>query len=91
VQGGPGGRAGAQKGMTVKQRLDQHDRQIAAIRKLMTVGMRMLNRVELQIDQNQKQIRDLIAAQRRTDATLRQFLDGMKRGNGHAKTKLDVQ
>jgi len=78
--------------MTLKQRVDQHDREIAAIRKLMLTGMKMLNR-------NQEQIHQLVAEGKRTDQRLRQleesvkqFVDSMRRGgNGHTKRKVDLQ
>jgi hypothetical protein len=43
--------------MTTAQRLDRHDREIAAIRKLIVTGMKMLNR-------NQEQIHQLVARRR---------------------------
>jgi len=70
--------------VTAKERLDQHDRQIAAIRTLVKEGIELVR-------QNAVQIKQLAAAQRKTDASLRAFLDGMKRGNGHTKAKLDIQ
>jgi hypothetical protein len=75
--------------MTLKERLDPHDREIAAIRKLILTGMKMLNR-------NQEQITALVAEGKRTDQRLRsleasvqQFVDGLRRGgNGHTKRPL---
>jgi hypothetical protein len=72
--------------VTVKERADRHDREIAAIRKLILTGMKMINR-------NQEQINQLVAEGRRTDQRLRsleasvqQFIDSMRRGgNGHTK------
>jgi hypothetical protein len=61
--------------MTTKERLDRHDRQIAAIRDLVHEGMRLLIATR-------KDIRVLINAQKELMAT-------MKRGmNGHRKRKL---
>jgi hypothetical protein len=76
--------------MTLKQRADQHDREIVAIRKLILTGMKMLNR-------NQTQINQLSAAQKTTEqnlqrleASVEQLVNGLRRGgNGHAK--LDLQ
>ena len=54
--------------MTLKQRADQHDREVAAIRKLILTGMTMINR-------NQEQINQLTAAQRVTEKKLQAFID----------------
>jgi hypothetical protein len=43
--------------VTTEEHLSKHDREIAAIRKLILTGMQMLN-------SNQRQISELIAAQR---------------------------
>lgn len=75
--------------MTLKERADLHDREIAAIRKLILTGMKMINR-------NQEQINELVAEGKRTDQRLRsleasvqQFVDGLRRGgNGHSKRPL---
>jgi hypothetical protein len=77
--------------MTLKERVDQHDREIAAIRKLIVIGMKMLNRNQEQINDNAKQIRALIVAQRRTDAALRNYIERTGTVNGHGKRKLDLQ
>ena len=71
-------------------RVTQHDREIAAIRKLVLQGMKML--VE-----NGAQIKALAAAQRATDKrldalsiTVDRFVRSLERGgsNGHSKTKI---
>jgi hypothetical protein len=70
-------------------RISQHDREIAAIRKLILTGMKMINA-------NAKGIRELQAAQKKTDAaqhkteeTLERFIRSLGRGhgngNGHRK------
>lgn len=78
---------------TAKERLDKHerqlaihDRQIKAIRDLVHEGIRMM--IEFR-----KDMRALAAAQKRTDASLKAYLDSLKRGgpNGHSKRKLDLQ
>lgn len=71
--------------MTATERLDRHDRQIAAIRDLVHEGMRLL--VE-----TRKDIRSLVAAQRRTEEKIDRLADSLRRGgNGHAKRKIDLQ
>ena len=55
-------------------RVSEHDREIAAIRKLVLQGMKM--------------IVQLTAAQRKTDAQLSAFIRSMERGrNGHSKLR----
>ena len=70
--------------MTLKVRVGQDDRQIAAIRMLIDTGMKMLVR-------NQEQINSLVAAQKRTDAALRVYIVLKGSGNGYTKRKVDVQ
>jgi hypothetical protein len=61
----------------------QHDREIAAIRKLILQGMKML--VE-----NRAEIKALTVAQRVTEKSLNRFIRSVERGgsNGHSKTKI---
>ena len=69
--------------MTVTERLDKHDKQIASIRELVQEGMRL-------VVQSRKDIRSLAAAQKRTDASLRAFIDSMRGGgNGYTKPHVD--
>lgn len=74
---------------TLKERVDKHDREIGAIRKLIMQGMRLLTNHERESRQEHAQIRkelkELAAAQKRTEASLQRFIDSMYRGNGHAK------
>jgi len=65
----------------LEARIAQHDREIAAIRKLILHGMKMIN--ALATEQRQ-----LTASQRKTDAQLQAFIRSMERGgngNGHGK------
>ena len=69
--------------MTVTERLDKHDQQIASIRDLVQEGMRL-------VVQSRKDIRSLAAAQKRTDASLHALIDSMRGGgNGHSKRRAD--
>jgi len=69
--------------MTVTERLDKHDQQIASIRDLVQEGMRL-------VVQSRKDIRSLAAAQKRTDASLHALIDSMRGGgNGHSKRRVD--
>ena len=75
--------------MAVGERLDKHDKQIAAIRDLVHEGMRL-------VIQTRKDIRKLAemqiataAAQQRTEESLQAFIRSMAGGNGHQKKKVD--
>jgi hypothetical protein len=67
----------------LEARVTQHDREIAAIRKLILQGMKML--VE-----NRAEIKALAVAQRVTEKNLDRFIRSLERGgpNGHGKTKI---
>jgi hypothetical protein len=73
-----------------QERLDKHDRQIAAIRELIHEGMRLvvLTRKDLKALAAAQLKTD--AAQRKTEETLQAFINSMNRGgNGH-KGKVDI-
>lgn len=83
--------------MTTKEHLSKHDREISAhdkqirvIRDLVKEGIRL---VVMSRQDTRREIRDLTAAQKRTDASLRALIEQMRRsgGNGHAKGKVDLQ
>jgi Xaa-Pro aminopeptidase len=64
----------------LKERVDKHDREIAAIRKLIHTGMKMLVKLE-------EEVRELTASQRETDRQLQAFIRSLRRGaNVHATT-----
>jgi hypothetical protein len=59
---------------TLKQRLEVHDREIKAIRKLVLTGMKMLVRLE--------------TSQHKTDRMLQQLIQSLQTGrNGHTKPR----
>ena len=63
---------------TTQERLSKPDREIAAIRKLVLTGMKM--------------IVSLAASQRKTDEQLQDFIRSLRQGtNGHAKRKVNLQ
>jgi hypothetical protein len=71
--------------VTAKQRLDQHDRQTAAIRSLIHEGMRL-------VVETRKDMRAMAAAQKKSDQSLKALIDTMRgSGNGHGKRRVDVQ
>ena len=78
--------------MTTKEHLERHDRQIAAIRDLVQQGMRLVLETRKDIRSLTAEVRSLTASQKRTEASLRAFIDGMRGGgNGHAKGKADLR
>jgi signal transduction histidine kinase len=62
----------------------QHDKQIKAIRELIHEGMRLMI-------ETRKDLRTLAAAQKRTDAALRAYIERAGTQNGHTKRKIDLQ
>ena len=69
----------------LQEQVDRHEGQITAIRNLVHEGMRLM--VE-----TRKDLRSLAAAQKRTEQSLQQLLNGLRRGgNGHAGRKIDTQ
>jgi hypothetical protein len=78
--------------MKTKERLDRHDRQIAAIRSLIQEGMRLVveTRKDLRVIAAMQKKTDEM--QKRTESKLEALIDSMTRGgNGHAKRRLDVK
>lgn len=81
---------------TFKERVDRHDREIAAIRKLIHTGMKMfvkLEEAQITVRQEQiasrKELRELAAQQRATARELEAFIRSLRRGsNGHAKRSI---
>jgi hypothetical protein len=76
--------------MTVTERLDQHDKQIASIRALVKEGIRMVVETRRLALETRKDLRTLAAAQARTDASLRALIESLHGGgNGHTKRRVD--
>ena len=76
--------------MTVTERLDRHDKQIAAIRDLVKEGMRMVVETRRLALETRKDLRELAAAQKRTDASLHALIDSLHGGgNGHTRRRVD--
>jgi septal ring factor EnvC (AmiA/AmiB activator) len=70
----------------LEARVSEHDRQIAAIRKLILTGMKMLNQLAGENVEMRKQLRELAGEQRETARQLQAFIRSMRRGsNGHQK------
>ena len=74
---------------SLKERVDKHDREIAAIRKLIHTGMKMFVKAEEEHAAFRKELRELRASQRETDRQLQAFIRSMLRGgNGHTKRSI---
>jgi len=72
--------------MPVKEHLTKDDREIAAIRKLLFTGMKMLNEVSERRREMKAELRELAASQRETDRQLQILVRSLQRGgNGHGK------
>lgn len=68
---------------TLEARVTLHDREIAAIRKLIVTGMKL-------IVQNERGLKELQAAQKKTEQTLERFIRSLERGGGNGHTKARV-
>ena len=77
----------------LEERVTLHDREIAAIRKLIVTGMKMIVRNDRAVDKLTGNIdklaaegREVRAAQRETDRMLKALISSLGRGrNGHSK------
>jgi hypothetical protein len=70
--------------VTLKARVDLHDREIAAIRKLILAGMKMINRAEERADRADRRMDRLEASQRETNRMLQELIRSLRGGtNGH--------
>ena len=72
---------------TLKQRVDQHDREIQAIRKLILQGMRMITRINEMHRETRQDIAALVKAQRTTEANLKTLITSLgKQTNGRKQS-----
>ena len=73
--------------MTVTQRLDQHDKQI---RDLLKEGIKLAVETRHLALETRKDLRELAAAQKRTDESLRALIASLHGGgNGHTKQRVE--
>jgi hypothetical protein len=73
--------------MTVTERLDRHDKQIASMVK---EGIKMVVETRRLALETRRDLRELAAAQKRTDASLHALIDSLRGGgNGHTKRRVD--
>ena len=76
--------------MTVTDRLDKHDKQIASIRDLVKEGIKMVLETRRLALETRRDLRELAAAQKRTDSSLHALIDSLRGGgNGHTKPHVD--
>ena len=76
--------------MTATQRLDQHDKQIATIRDLVKEGIQMGVETRRLALETRKDLGELAAAQKRTDASLHALIASLRGGgSGHTKRRVD--
>ena len=73
--------------MTVTERLDRHDKQIASMVK---EGIKMVVETRRLALETRRDLRELAAAEKRTDASLHALIDSLRGGaNGHTKRRVD--
>jgi hypothetical protein len=73
--------------MTVTERLDRHDKQIASMVK---EGIKMVVETRRLALETRRDLRELAAAQKRTDASRHALIDSLSGGgNGHTKRRVD--
>jgi len=85
--------------VSTKQRLDKHeerltlhDRQIKATRELLQEVIRLAVQWRKETLAFRKEMRELAAMQKVTEAKLQEFIHSMKRGgDGHARRPLDIK
>ena len=76
--------------MTVTERLDRHDKQIASMRDLVKEGIKMVVETRRLALETRRDLRELAAAQKRTDASLHALIDSLHGGgNGHTRRRVD--
>jgi hypothetical protein len=83
--------------MTVTERLDRHDKQIAALRDLVKEGIKMVVEIRHLTLETRKDLRKLAAmqlataeAQKRTDESLRALIASLRGGgNGHTERRVE--
>jgi septal ring factor EnvC (AmiA/AmiB activator) len=68
----------------LEQRVSKHDREIAAIRKLILAGMKMINQLASEGVETRKELRELAVEQRANARQLDGLIRSLRRGtNGH--------
>jgi septal ring factor EnvC (AmiA/AmiB activator) len=75
----------------LEARVSKHDAEIAAIRKLIITGMKLLSATQADLRKIAAAHIELAAAHRETERTLTRFIRSMERGtahNGHSKSNL---
>jgi hypothetical protein len=73
--------------MTTKEPLAVHDKQIAAMRALLREGIPMVAEIRRLTLETRRDLRIVVALQKRNEAALKQMIDTRRTTNGHTKTK----
>jgi signal transduction histidine kinase len=72
----------------LEARVSKHDREIAAIRKLIVTGMKMSAETQAMQRETQRELKALAASQRETDRELKALIRSLRGGtNGHGTLK----
>ena len=70
----------------LEERVSKHDREIAAIRKLILTGMKMINQLAVEQRETARLLRETDRQQRETARQLDAFIRSLRRGsNGHQR------
>jgi len=78
--------------LSLKERADRHDREIAAIRKLILHGARVINKVTESQAQAEKRMDRAEKRMDRMENDLKALIDALRgSGNGHKKRFVDIQ
>lgn len=71
------------------KQLALHDKQIASMRNLLREGIPMVQEIRRLTLETRRDLRELAVAQKKTDASLKAFIDSMRGdGNGHQHKKI---
>lgn len=75
---------------TLKERVDKHDREIAAIKKILQTGMKMLVRIEAKVEKLADSQRETDRQLKETDRQLQLLIRSLNRGNGNGHSRRAV-
>lgn len=74
--------------MTTKERLDQHDKDIAAIRKLLLQGAKMLVKNQEHVAEHDREMKEIRKGLKRLEDMVERFVNhAIAPTNGHAESK----
>ena len=76
---------------TLTERVSQHDREIAAIRKLVLTGMKMLVDVQRAQKRTEQGLQRLEEGLQRLEQTVERFIRSLEGGSGNGHNKSPIQ